>query len=230
MNEEFGKWEVGSGKREVFFYFLSPYLPLIPYPLFNFQKPYGIINKNNGAILKKKNFIQNFILFFTVVLIILSIISGNSRNPVNNLQTYAEWNYDGDTITAILNHHKEKIRLIGIDCPEHDQKYGMKAKKFTEHFLGLDHSKKSKITIELDTQKRDKYGRLLAFVYNDKGKMLNAALLRNGLAVTLFINPNRKHREEFKKLLYEAKKEKLNIWNPDNPLKETPSEYRREHK
>lgn len=180
--------------------------------------------------MKKKSLLQNIILFSIVAAIIFSIVSGNSRSPVKDLSLYAKWNYDGDTITAVLNHHTEKIRLIGIDCPEKHQHYGLKAQKFAEHFLSLDIEKKPAIKIELDVQKRDKYGRLLAFVYNKDGDMLNAALLKNGLALTLFIKPNIKHKEEFKRLENIAKKNRLNIWNPKDPLEETPSEYRREHK
>ena len=80
---------------------------------------------------------------------------------------------DGDTLSALMNSVPEKIRLTGIDCPEHDQPFGKEAMQLTKQ-LALE--KAVKVT-ELG---RDKYHRLLGEVVLPDGRMLNRELVREG--------------------------------------------------
>ncbi|MBI5189912.1 MAG: thermonuclease family protein [Nitrospirae bacterium] len=133
---------------------------------------------------------------------------------------------DGDTLVCLVDGKKEKVRLIGIDCPEstpndkhaedanHDCCHtpdelialGKQAKEFTARFLdGKD------VALELDAQERDKYGRILAYVWVDS-EMLNSALLRAGLAKIMTIPPNVKRANYFYKLQHEAQDAKLGVW------------------
>ena len=92
---------------------------------------------------------------------------------------------------------EKRIRLIGIDTPESRVK--RKAKKdanMSEHDIKtiIEMGKKAKayvdglvkrgdlITIEFDVQKRDKYGRLLGYIYLSSGKMLNEEIVKTGYA------------------------------------------------
>ena len=74
---------------------------------------------------------------------------------------------DGDTIILST---KERVRLIGVDTPEtkHPNKpveqYGKEASAFTTRIV-----EGKKVTLEYDQEKRDKYGRLLAYVYLEDG-------------------------------------------------------------
>lgn len=82
---------------------------------------------------------------------------------------------DGDTIIVNIDGKKERVRLIGVDTPEtkHPNKpveyFGREASAFTK---GMVEGKKVKL--EYDWQRRDKYGRLLAYVYLEDGTFLNA--------------------------------------------------------
>lgn len=80
---------------------------------------------------------------------------------------------DGDTIEIETG---EKIRLLGIDAPEINNRWGPEAKKFNEDLL-----LGKQVKIELDKILLDKYGRLLAYVWID-GKMVNEAILEEGYA------------------------------------------------
>ncbi|MDD5091965.1 MAG: ORF6N domain-containing protein [Candidatus Wallbacteria bacterium] len=60
--------------------------------------------------------------------------------------------------------------------------------------------------------------------------ILKSGNIGSGLAMTLFIDPNAMYRQEFREIVKEAKKSARNIWNPADPLPETPSEYRRLHR
>ncbi|WP_456327058.1 thermonuclease family protein [Archaeoglobus sp.] len=131
---------------------------------------------------------------------------------------------DGDTIIVKIDGKIEKVRLIGVDTPEikanrnkpyeYDNitnltllaEWGLKAKEFAERYL--DHKN---VTLEFDPLAgyRDRYGRLLAYVYIN-GTDFNALLLREGYArvyVTSF-----KKLEYYLKLQEIAMKERRGLW------------------
>jgi micrococcal nuclease len=120
---------------------------------------------------------------------------------------------DGDTITINYQGQEEKVRLIGIDTPEsvHPDRsknvpFGKVASDFTKsHLLG------EVIQIELDAQERDKYGRLLAYVYLD-GKMFNETLLEEGMAVLSTYPPNVKYVDRFTDLERTAREKNKGLW------------------
>lgn len=109
---------------------------------------------------------------------------------------------DGDTIVIDYNGKEETIRLIGVDAPEsvHPDKSknteaGLAASDFTKEALDGKH-----IELELDVQERDKYGRMLAYVYVN-GEMLNEKLLKAGHAVISTYPPNVKYVDQFKEIV-----------------------------
>lgn len=135
--------------------------------------------------------------------------------------------YDGDTLLCRFDGREEKVRLIGVDCPESSDnskhrrderldcchnsdeliEHGKKAKEFTEHFAGVG----KMVELELDVQERDVYGRVLAYVWVD-GDMLNSALLREGHAKLMTVPPNVKRSKYFYKLQKEAQDKKVGVW------------------
>jgi endonuclease YncB( thermonuclease family) len=80
---------------------------------------------------------------------------------------------DGDTIEVLHNHHAERIRLNGIDCPEKGQPYGTRAKQAASALL---FGKQ----VTLRTYGKDKYGRTLADVLLPDGRNVNHALVWDG--------------------------------------------------
>lgn len=103
---------------------------------------------------------------------------------------------DGDTVEARIGIRQETVRLIGIDTPEtvHPrvgiEPWGPQASAFTKGLLPPG----TPVRLELGVQERDRYGRLLAYVYLSDGRMLNALLLKAGLAQLLTIPPNVRDR------------------------------------
>ena len=69
-----------------------------------------------------------------------------------------------------------------------------------------------KVKLEFDVQERDKYGRLLAYVYID-GEMYNKHLLEIGYAKIATYPPNVKYVEDFKEIQKEARENKVGLWN-----------------
>jgi len=134
--------------------------------------------------------------------------------------------HDGDTISVFLNGKREKIRLIGIDAPELDQKpWGNKARI---HLLDLIKTSHWYVSLEYDLEKRDKHGRLLCYVWSSNREMLNLRMIKDGYAMLFTVPPNIRHVNEFRNAQLEARKKKIGIWSMKG-LKESPSKYRREH-
>ena len=121
---------------------------------------------------------------------------------------------DGDTIIARLDRGgTEKIRLLGVDTPEvvdprkPVQCFGHVASAFTKSQLAG-----RRVTLELDAEARDKYGRLLAYVILD-GRRYNDELLRRGYARFLVIPPNGSHARTMLREELAARAAGLGLWS-----------------
>jgi endonuclease YncB( thermonuclease family) len=90
---------------------------------------------------------------------------------------------DGDTIVINMNGKSEKVRLIGVDTPETHkpntpvQCYGPAAAAYTKNTVG---SQKVRLEADSLSSNRDRYQRLLRYVYLPDGKLLNEQLVLNG--------------------------------------------------
>ncbi len=89
---------------------------------------------------------------------------------------------DGDTFVAAVAGRSERIRLIGVDTPETVdpdrpvQPYGREASSFAKHMLS-----DRTVRLEGDVEPRDRYGRLLAYVWLPDGDLLERAAGGRGL-------------------------------------------------
>ena len=122
---------------------------------------------------------------------------------------------DGDTIVARVNGNKERIRLIGIDTPETKkpdtpvQCFGPEASKFTARLLPPG----TALYLERDVEGRDKYDRLLAYVYRaDDGLFVNLHIVRQGYARLLTFPPNVAHVDEFVAAARAAEQDDIGLW------------------
>jgi micrococcal nuclease len=68
------------------------------------------------------------------------------------------------------------------------------------------------ITIEFDVQERDRYKRLLGYVYLSNGNMLNEEIVKAGYASVMTIPPNVKYKDRFLIAYQEARKDKRGLW------------------
>ncbi|MEO8785061.1 MAG: thermonuclease family protein [Candidatus Saccharimonadales bacterium] len=128
---------------------------------------------------------------------------------------------DGDTFAVKMNGATEKIRFIGVDTPEtHDprkavQCFGKAASNFTQHIIG-----KQPIRLQADSlnTNRDRYNRLLRYVYLPNGTLLNAELIKQGYGFAYTSFPFSK-RVEFRRLQTEAQQSKKGLWSSCQPTK-----------
>ena len=112
--------------------------------------------------------------------------------------------YDGDTV---LLEDGRKVRYLGINSPEFQEPFYLKAKRFNESLvLGKE------IRLEFDQEGADSYNRILAYVYVGD-QMVNARLVGEGLAHVFFIGPNRKHNALLLQSQAAAKQRRVGIWS-----------------
>lgn len=143
---------------------------------------------------------------------------------------------DGDTFECVINGKTQKVRLIGVDTPEsvHPDKNknseeGKKASDYTKEKL-----QGKKVGLEYDVQKNDKYGRILAYVWNES-KMYNLELLEKGYAKVITIPPNIKYSELFLEKQKIAQETNQGFWNKEgetngNIIKENEEQERPDDK
>jgi micrococcal nuclease len=119
---------------------------------------------------------------------------------------------DGDTIEVRLDDRLEDVRYIGVDTPETVkpetpvQCFGPRASAF-EHRV-VEHRR---VRLVFGVERRDVYGRLLAYVYLGR-RFLNAELVRRGFARTLAIAPNTRFAERFARLQAAAARAGKGLW------------------
>lgn len=114
---------------------------------------------------------------------------------------------DGDTIHCS---HFGSIRLLLIDAPELQQgPYGVIAKAEAERLLPIGDS----VSLEFDLVRRDKYARVLAYVFKRNGSMVNRELARRGVAVISIYQPNIRYVDLIRSAADSAYAEKLQLWS-----------------
>jgi micrococcal nuclease len=119
---------------------------------------------------------------------------------------------DGDTIHVKVGERVEKVRYIGMNTPEvHHPTRGEEpgGREATEANRRLVAGKR--VRLETDVQARDRYGRLLAYVWVGD-VMVNAELVRQGYAQVMTVPPNVRHQELFVKLQREAREAGRGLW------------------
>lgn len=121
--------------------------------------------------------------------------------------------YDGDTI---LLDDGERVRYLGINAPEIDHKFH-KDEFMAHHARDFNYKlvNGARLRLEYDKQKRDQYGRLLAYVFLENGKMVNVLLVQKGLAHVISKNGNLKYRDLLLSCQRKAMRKKLGIWSQD---------------
>jgi micrococcal nuclease len=127
-------------------------------------------------------------------------------------------------------------RLIGIDAPDLGQEpWGKQAKQRLEELVEL--SNQNRVSIELETTEPDKFGRKFIYLWKDS-QLLNEQLLKEGYVLANIRSPHSisnsasgtKYRDRFMRGSQYARIMGTGIWNLAQPMRLSPSEFRKEEK
>lgn len=123
---------------------------------------------------------------------------------------------DGDTVDLKLpGGATERVRLLGIDTPETVkpntpvQCFGPEASARTKALLPPG----TAVGIQRDREARDRYGRLLVYLWRSSDRLLvNRSLVEDGFARTLSIEPNTAHRADLAAAAASARQQQRGLW------------------
>ena len=156
---------------------------------------------------------------FLVLASLLAVVSPAYAPLRDELSGLVVRTVDGDTVWVRLASGVEKVRYIGIDTPEvhhptrGEEPGGRAATEINRGLVG-----ERPVRLEPDVQLRDRYGRLLAYVWVKRADgvevMVNAEMVRLGYAQVMTIPPNVRHAEMFRKLAAEAREHRRGLWAP----------------
>lgn len=152
-------------------------------------------------------------------LLLLFLLLTGSRAAA--LEGKVEWVYDGDTLRVA---GVGKVRLLGIDVPERQAterdrfllRQGIsepRLRQIAERALrfSIKQAKGNTVRLVFDGERRDRHGRLLAYVYLPDGRLLNRTLLEQGYAV-VYRRFAFERKEEFLAAEKEARRRKAGLW------------------
>jgi endonuclease YncB( thermonuclease family) len=122
---------------------------------------------------------------------------------------------DGDTIDVDMNGYTETVRFIGVDTPETHrpnspvQCYGREASEYTKALIG-----NNSVRLEADPEdtNRDRYGRLLRYVYLPDGTLVETKILSEGFGFAYTQFPFEK-KQEFIDTETRAKQAGKGLWS-----------------
>jgi micrococcal nuclease len=118
-----------------------------------------------------------------------------------------------------------QVRLLGIDAPDLQQRpWGSAAKELLQALI-----EEQPVMLEFDVEGKDKFGRILAYVWKDK-VLLNEQLVKEGQALFVGRSPNHKYDQRLERAQQWARLMGLGIWNPEKPMRLTPAEFRRQNR
>jgi len=145
---------------------------------------------------------------------LLAMLAGcaDAGEPVANgeMRATVKRVIDGDTVELT---NGERVRLIGVNTPESVkpnspvEPYGKEASEFTKkHLAGQE------VILRFDVELRDRYQRLLAYLYLPDGTFFNEKLVREGYAQVMTVPPNVAHADLFLEAEREARAAKRGLW------------------
>jgi micrococcal nuclease len=178
----------------------------------------------------RKDVVGSVLLLAIVALLVLRPWEGELEEGPASADAVVTRVVDGDTVEARIGGEVEDVRLIGVDTPETVKPgapvdcFGPQASRFTHDAL-----EGRRVRLVFGAERRDHYGRLLAYVYlprpafglsqqpQGRQRLFNADLVRRGLARTLTIPPNDRFAPRLRRLELAAARTGRGLWGACGP-------------
>lgn len=179
----------------------------------------------------RKRFQKKVISLLIGLMIVASGYYTESQSPHNTAEspapagTYRVVRFDdGDTIVVDMNGTEEKVRFIGVDTPETQdprkpvQCFGKAASLYTHGQIG-----EQPVRLEADplSTNRDRYNRLLRYVYLPDGTLLNLDIIQQGYGFAYLSFPFTKS-DQFRAAQTAAREQSKGLWSSCEP---EPNQY-----
>ena len=164
-----------------------------------------------------RSWVGSCLLLIAVALVVLRPWEGTEEEGPAAVAALVTRVVDGDTVEARIDGEVEDVRLIGVDTPETVkpgtpvQCFGPQASRFAHGLL-----EGQRVRLVFGAERRDTYGRLLAYAYLD-GRLVNATLVRRGFARTLTIPPNDRFAPRLRRLELAAARAGRGLWGACAP-------------
>jgi micrococcal nuclease len=167
--------------------------------------------------LGRRGQLGSFVLLAAAALLIVRPWEGEDRAGPRTAVAFVSRVVDGDTIEVRIGDRIEDVRYIGVDTPETVkpgtpvQCFGPRASAFNHRLV-----ERRRVRLVFGVERRDAYGRLLAYVHLGE-RFVNAALVRRGLARSLTIPPNDRFAPLFGRLELRAARAGRGLWAACRP-------------
>lgn len=154
-------------------------------------------------------------LLGSLISLIIITILGAGTFPTQNNELRVLEVVDGDTFKTVVNGQKETIRILGINTPEvasgvtKEQCYGPEASAKSKNVLS---GKVIRLEADETQTNRDKYDRLLRYVYLEDGTDYGKLLVSEGFAKEYTFKKAYAHQQEYKMAQFEAQQKSLGLW------------------
>lgn len=166
---------------------------------------------------------------------LLLLVGCQSHHVSNGLTVQVQRVISGQTLDVLNSMQQpaliERVRLIGIEAPDlKQQPWGATAKNRFEQMLSktIGQQVLQPVFLEPDVQEKDSSGRWLAYVWYD-GVLLNEQLVKDGYVLAAPRAPNNKYDSRLARAQEYARIMGYGIWNPKQPMRLTPTEFRRQN-
>ena len=173
--------------------------------------------EHSSSVSKRTERVTRCLLLIATACVVVSSCASAAIQPDASGRVHGTVTHvtDGDTITINIAGRAETIRLIGVDTPEtkHPTKpvgcFGPEASAHTTALL----PKGTDVYIVRDVEARDKYRRLLAYVYRSADNLfVNYELLAGGWGIPLSIAPNTAYETDFAAASFSAQESRIGLW------------------
>lgn len=152
-------------------------------------------------------------VFRTLVILLLTLSFSESQD----VSAFVTRVIDGDTIEVEVAGVSEKVRYIGINTPElNDRREPVRRAAREATAANAELVAKRTVRLQFDVERRDRYGRLLAYVWVDDS-MVNEILVRQGYAEPYTYPPNVKYAERFREAARTARGRRETSEDPEPP-------------
>ncbi|MEA5525451.1 thermonuclease family protein [Nodularia spumigena] len=170
--------------------------------------------------------VRKIVLFGSLLLLVSCQV--NNQTASNQVQVKVARVVSGQSLDVLGMAEQpnliSRVRLVGIDAPDFQQRpWGDESRQVLETLIG---EPEKPVILEFDVSAKDKMGRTLAYVWKDQ-QLLNEEVLKQGYAIFVGRSPNHKYDQRLERAQQWARLIGKGIWNPENPMRLPPAEFRR---